>query len=56
MRKHSYAAMEGEKDKYDNYKDLVNDNYYVVPIAHKTHGFMGSRQSQIYETFGFKNH
>ena len=23
---------------YDNYKDLVNDNYHVVPIAHKTMG------------------
>ena len=33
-----YAAMDGEKDKYDNYKDLVNDNYYVVPIAHETMG------------------
>ena len=38
MRKHGYAAMEGEKDKYDNCKDLVNDNYYVVPIAHETMG------------------
>ena len=37
-----YAAMQGEKDKYDNYKDLVNDNYYVVPIAHKTMGSWGS--------------
>ena len=37
-----YAAMDGEKDKYDNYKDLVNDNYYVVPIAHKTMGSWGS--------------
>ena len=33
-----YAAMQGEKDKYDNYKDLVNDNYYVAPIAHETIG------------------
>ena len=33
-----YAAMDGEKDTYDNYKDLVNENYYVVPIAHKTMG------------------
>jgi hypothetical protein len=33
-----YAAMQGEKDKYDNYKDLVNDNYCVVPIAHETMG------------------
>ena len=31
-------AIQGGKDKYDNYKDLVNDNYYVVPIAHKTMG------------------
>ena len=23
-------------DKYDNYKDLVNENYYVVPIANKS--------------------
>ena len=37
-----YAAMDGEKDKYDNYKELVNDNYYVVPIAHKTMGSWGS--------------
>ena len=26
-----YVAKEGEKDKYDNYKDVVNENYYVVP-------------------------
>ena len=31
-------AIQGGKDKYDNYKDLVNDNYYVVPIAHETMG------------------
>ena len=30
--------MQGKKYKYDNYKDLVNDNYYVVPIAHETMG------------------
>ena len=29
-----YAAKEGEKDKYDNYIYLVNENHYVVPIAH----------------------
>ena len=23
---------------HDNYKELVNDNYYVVPIAHETMG------------------
>jgi hypothetical protein len=33
-----YAAKGGEKDKYDNYMDLVNKNYYVVPIAHETMG------------------
>ena len=33
-----YAAMDGEKEKYDNYKELVNENYYVVPIAHETMG------------------
>ena len=30
--------MEGEKDKYDNYKDLVNDNYKLSLITHKTMG------------------
>ena len=39
-----YAAIQGEKDKYDNYKELVNDNYYVVPIAHET---MGSLKQQV---------
>ena len=24
-----YAAKQGEKDKYVNYEDLVNDNYYA---------------------------
>ena len=31
-----HAAMDGEKEKYENYKELVNENYYVVPIAHET--------------------
>ena len=30
--------MEEEKDKHDNYKDLVNDNYHVDPIAHEIMG------------------
>ena len=57
-----YAAMQGEKDKYDNYKDLVNDNYHVVPIAHETMGswapdslkFMKDLGSRITEATGEK--
>ena len=29
-------AIEGEKDKFKNYVELVNDNYYVVSIVHET--------------------
>ena len=57
-----YAAMDGEKDKYDNYKDLVNENYYVVPIAHETMGswapdslkFLKDLGSRISEATGEK--
>ena len=42
------------QQQYDNYKDLVNENYHVVPIAHKTVGswapyslkFVGSRTTE----------
>ena len=54
--------MQGEKDKYDNYKDLVNDNYHVVPIAHQTMGswapdslrFMKDLGSRVSEATGEK--
>ena len=57
-----YAAKDGEKDKYDNYKDLVNDNYHVVPIAHETMGswapdslkFMKDLGSRVSEATGEK--
>ena len=49
-----YAAKEGEKDKYDNYIDLVNENYYVVPIAHETMGSWAP-DSLKFEGFGIKN-
>ena len=57
-----YAAKQGEKDKYVNYEDLVNDNYYVVPIAHETMGswapdslkFMKDLGSRISEATGEK--
>ena len=57
-----YAAKEGEKDKYDNYIDLVNENYYVVPIAHETMGswapdslkFLKDLGSRISEATGEK--
>ena len=49
----------GEKDKYDNYMDLVNENYYVVPIAHKTMApdslkFLKDLGSRISEATGGK--
>ena len=55
-------AIQGGKDKYDNYKDLVNDNYYVVPIAHETMGswapdslkFMKDLGSRVTEATGEK--
>jgi hypothetical protein len=47
-----YDATQVEKEKYDNYKQLVNDNYYVVAIAHKT---MGSWASDSLK-FGIKRH
>ena len=43
-----YAAKVGEKDEFRNYEELVNDNYYVVPIAHET---MGSRTSDSYKFY-----
>jgi hypothetical protein len=51
-----------KKDKYDNYKDLVNDNYYEVPIAHETMGswapdslkFMKDLGSRVSEVTGEK--
>ena len=57
-----YAAIQGEKDKYVNYKELVNDKYYVVPIAHETMGswapdslkFMKDLGSRITEATGEK--
>ena len=57
-----HAAMDGEKEKYDNYKELVNENYYVVPIAHKTMGswapdslkFMKDLGSRVSEATGEK--
>ena len=47
-------------DKYDNYKDLVNENYNVVPIAHETMGswapdslkFMKDLGSRVSEASG----
>ena len=58
-----YAAKQGEKDKYDNYIDLVNENYYVVPIAHETMGswapdslkFLKDLGSRISEATGEKH-
>ena len=57
-----YAAIQGEKDKYGNYKDLVNGSYYVVPIGHETMGswapdslkFMKDLGSRVSEATGEK--
>ena len=57
-----YAAKVGEKDKFRNYEELVNENYYVVPIAHETMGswapdslkFMKDLGSRISEATGEK--
>ena len=57
-----YAAIQGEKDKYNNYKDLVNENYYIVTIAHETMGswaqdslkFMKDLESRVSEATGEK--
>ena len=38
---YAYELMSNNKNtttKYDKYEDLFNDNYYVVPVAHKTIG------------------
>ena len=47
--------MEGEKDKYDNYKDLVNDNYFVVPIAHEIMGSWSPDSLKFMEGLGIKS-
>ena len=47
---------------YNNYKDLVNENYYIVPIAHETMGswaqdslgFMKDLGSRVSEATGEK--
>ena len=60
LNKNQY--LEGEKEKYVNIKELVNDNYYVVPIAHETMGswapdslkFMKDLGSRISEATGEK--
>ena len=57
-----YAAKEGEKEKFKNYEELVNDNYFVVPIAHETMGswapdslkFLKDLGSRITESTGEK--
>ena len=57
-----YAAKVGEKDKFRNYEELVNENYFVVPIAHETMGswapdslkFMKDLGSRISEATGEK--
>ena len=33
-RRKGYAAIERKKDKFKDYGELVNDNYYVVPMTH----------------------
>ena len=56
------AAIEGKKDRFNNYVELVNDNYYVVPIAHETMSslapdslkFMKNLGSRITEATGEK--
>ena len=57
------VAIEGEKYKFKNYVELVNDNYYVVPIVHETMGswapdslnFVKDLGSQITEARGGKH-
>ena len=42
------------QEQCDNYKDLVNDNYYVVLIAHETMGSKAPDSLMMYERFGIK--